>query len=83
MAVMRCLGASPTPGEVQRHLHLHKIGESRAAEGTEMGYGQKKKKDEHIEVQLSGPGRGFLLVGCFFFGRRTEQGARAGWGLQH
>ncbi|NWZ18975.1 CALL4 protein, partial [Asarcornis scutulata] len=22
---MRCLGASPTPGEVQRHLHLHKI----------------------------------------------------------
>ncbi|NXV48130.1 CALL4 protein, partial [Uria aalge] len=23
---MRCLGASPTPGEVQRHLHLHKIG---------------------------------------------------------
>ncbi|KAM6125431.1 calmodulin-like protein 4 [Phoenicopterus ruber ruber] len=25
MAVMRCLGASPTPGEVQRHLHLHKI----------------------------------------------------------
>ncbi|XP_040425436.1 calmodulin-like protein 4 isoform X2 [Cygnus olor] len=25
MAVMRCLGASPTPGEVQRHLHLHEI----------------------------------------------------------
>ncbi|XP_010184028.1 PREDICTED: calmodulin-like protein 4 [Mesitornis unicolor] len=25
MAVMRCLGASPTPGEVQRHLHLHRI----------------------------------------------------------
>nr|XP_009507559.1 PREDICTED: calmodulin-like protein 4 [Phalacrocorax carbo] len=25
MAVMRCLGASPTPGEVQRHLHLHTI----------------------------------------------------------
>ncbi|NXS52875.1 CALL4 protein, partial [Brachypteracias leptosomus] len=25
LAVMRCLGASPTPGEVQRHLHLHKI----------------------------------------------------------
>ncbi|XP_054024947.1 calmodulin-like protein 4 [Dryobates pubescens] len=25
MVVMRCLGASPTPGEVQRHLHLHKI----------------------------------------------------------
>ncbi|XP_071610212.1 calmodulin-like protein 4 [Heliangelus exortis] len=25
MAVMRSLGASPTPGEVQRHLHLHKI----------------------------------------------------------
>ncbi|NXY53586.1 CALL4 protein, partial [Callaeas wilsoni] len=22
---MRCLGASPTPGEVQRHLHLHRI----------------------------------------------------------
>lgn len=43
----------------------------------------RKKNDEHIEVQLSGPGRGFLLVGCFFFGRRTEEGARAGWGLQH
>lgn len=26
MAVMRSLGASPTPGEVQRHLHLHRIG---------------------------------------------------------
>ncbi|XP_009075047.1 PREDICTED: calmodulin-like protein 4 [Acanthisitta chloris] len=25
LAVMRCLGVSPTPGEVQRHLHLHKI----------------------------------------------------------
>ncbi|NWS45633.1 CALL4 protein, partial [Probosciger aterrimus] len=25
MAVMRCLGASPTPGEAQRHLHLHRI----------------------------------------------------------
>ncbi|NXF01090.1 CALL4 protein, partial [Smithornis capensis] len=22
---MRCLGASPTPGEVQRHLQLHRI----------------------------------------------------------
>lgn len=27
MVVMRCLGASPTPGEVQRHLQTHKIGE--------------------------------------------------------
>uniref|UniRef100_A0A8C3P4H9 Calmodulin like 4 n=1 Tax=Cyanoderma ruficeps TaxID=181631 RepID=A0A8C3P4H9_9PASS len=25
MAVMRSLGASPTPGEVQRHLQLHRI----------------------------------------------------------
>ncbi|NXL87050.1 CALL4 protein, partial [Alectura lathami] len=25
LAVMRCLGASPTPAEVQRHLHLHNI----------------------------------------------------------
>uniref|UniRef100_A0A8B9P9J6 Calmodulin-like protein 4 n=2 Tax=Apteryx TaxID=8821 RepID=A0A8B9P9J6_APTOW len=25
IVVMRCLGASPTPGEVQKHLHLHKI----------------------------------------------------------
>ncbi|RLV92625.1 hypothetical protein DV515_00013689, partial [Chloebia gouldiae] len=25
LAVMRCLGASPTPGEVQRHLQLHRI----------------------------------------------------------
>lgn len=27
MVVMRCLGASPTPGEVQRHLQTHGIGE--------------------------------------------------------
>uniref|UniRef100_U3K6C4 Calmodulin like 4 n=2 Tax=Ficedula albicollis TaxID=59894 RepID=U3K6C4_FICAL len=27
-AVMRCLGASPTPGEVQRHLQLHRIDRS-------------------------------------------------------
>lgn len=27
MVVMRCLGASPTPGEVQRHLQIHRIGE--------------------------------------------------------
>lgn len=27
MVVMRCLGASPTPGEVQRHLLTHGIGE--------------------------------------------------------
>lgn len=27
LVVMRCLGASPTPGEVQRHLQSHKIGE--------------------------------------------------------
>ncbi|NWV02426.1 CALL4 protein, partial [Ptilonorhynchus violaceus] len=25
LAVMRSLGASPTPGEVQRHLHLHRM----------------------------------------------------------
>ncbi|NXA88727.1 CALL4 protein, partial [Melanocharis versteri] len=25
LAVMRCLGASPTPGEVQRHLQLQRI----------------------------------------------------------
>ncbi|XP_005052171.2 PREDICTED: calmodulin-like protein 4 [Ficedula albicollis] len=25
---MRCLGASPTPGEVQRHLQLHRIDRS-------------------------------------------------------
>lgn len=27
MVVMRCLGASPTPREVQRHLQIHGIGE--------------------------------------------------------
>lgn len=27
MVVMRCLGASPTPGEAQRHLQTHGIGE--------------------------------------------------------
>lgn len=27
LMVMRCLGASPTPGEVQRHLRTHRIGE--------------------------------------------------------
>ncbi|XP_006866639.1 PREDICTED: calmodulin-like protein 4 [Chrysochloris asiatica] len=28
LVVMRCLGASPTPGEVQRHLHTHHIGQN-------------------------------------------------------
>lgn len=27
LVAMRCLGASPTPGEVQRHLQTHRIGE--------------------------------------------------------
>lgn len=27
LLVMRCLGASPTPGEVQRHLQTHGLGE--------------------------------------------------------
>lgn len=42
----------------------------------------RKKNDEHIEVKLSGPGRVFCLV-VFFWGGRAEEGARAGWGLQH
>ena len=33
MVVMRCLGASPTPGEVQRHLQTHGIGEWALAGG--------------------------------------------------
>lgn len=33
MVVMRCLGASPTPGEVQRHLQSHGIGEWALAGG--------------------------------------------------
>lgn len=83
MAVMRCLGASPTPGEVQRHLHLHKIGESRAAEGTELGYGQKKKMMSTLKFSYLVLAGVFCWLVVFFFGRRTEEGARAGWGLQH
>ncbi|XP_015250122.1 PREDICTED: calmodulin-like protein 4 [Cyprinodon variegatus] len=26
ITVMRCLGSSPTPGEIERHLQVHKIG---------------------------------------------------------
>lgn len=26
ITVMRCLGTSPTPGEIRRHLQVHKIG---------------------------------------------------------
>lgn len=26
MTVMRCLGTSPTHGEIERHLQVHKIG---------------------------------------------------------
>ncbi|XP_045865825.1 calmodulin-like protein 4 isoform X1 [Meles meles] len=32
MVVMRCLGASPTPGEVQRHLQIHGIGKDQGSE---------------------------------------------------
>jgi hypothetical protein len=27
LVAMRCLGTSPTPGEVQQHLQTHRIGE--------------------------------------------------------
>lgn len=47
----------------------------------EPSWATARKSDEHIEVKLSGPGRGFCLV--VFLGGRAEEGARAGWGLQH
>lgn len=72
MAVMRCLGASPTPGEVQRHLHLHKIGESGAAEGTELGYGQKKLMSTSKLSYLVLAGVFALLFFVFFFGVKIQ-----------
>lgn len=56
LMVMRCLGASPTPGEVQRHLQTHGIGEL-------AGPAQLPGKEESglrvgPEPHSSGPGEG-------------------------
>uniref|UniRef100_A0A8B9LWZ3 Calmodulin-like protein 4 n=1 Tax=Accipiter nisus TaxID=211598 RepID=A0A8B9LWZ3_9AVES len=53
MAVMRCLGASPTPGEVQRHLHLHKIDRSAELDFStflNIMYRQMKQEEPEREI---------------------------------
>ncbi|KFO93326.1 Calmodulin-like 4, partial [Buceros rhinoceros silvestris] len=53
MAVMRCLGASPTPAEVQRHLHLHKIDRNAELDFStflNIMYRQTKQEDPEQEI---------------------------------
>ncbi|KAM6257014.1 calmodulin-like protein 4 [Porphyrio hochstetteri] len=53
LAVMRCLGASPTPGEVQRHLHLHKIDQNAELDFStflNIMYRQTKQEEPEREI---------------------------------
>ncbi|NWI40634.1 CALL4 protein, partial [Picathartes gymnocephalus] len=68
LAVMRSLGASPTPGEVQRHLQLHRI--ERSAEldfSTFLAVMHRQLQQERPEreilaalARLDPPGRGLI-----------------------
>ncbi|XP_059553207.1 calmodulin-like protein 4 isoform X3 [Myotis daubentonii] len=56
MVVMRCLGASPTPGEVQRHLQTHKIdrnGELDFSTFLTIMHMQIKQEDPKKEILLA------------------------------
>ncbi|NXF86808.1 CALL4 protein, partial [Eubucco bourcierii] len=53
MVVMRCLGASPTPGEVQRHLHLHKIDRNAELDfSTFLNIMYRQMKQEEPETEI-------------------------------
>nr|XP_023414137.1 calmodulin-like protein 4 isoform X1 [Loxodonta africana] len=56
MVVMRCLGASPTPGEVQRHLQTHQIdrnGELDFSTFLTIMHVQMKQEDPKKEILLA------------------------------
>uniref|UniRef100_A0A8C0MVW5 Calmodulin-like protein 4 n=1 Tax=Canis lupus familiaris TaxID=9615 RepID=A0A8C0MVW5_CANLF len=56
LVVMRCLGASPTPGEVQRHLQSHKIdrdGELDFSTFLTIMHMQIKQEDPKKEILLA------------------------------
>ncbi|XP_059768930.1 calmodulin-like protein 4 isoform X2 [Balaenoptera ricei] len=56
LMVMRCLGASPTPGEVQRHLQTHKIdrnGELDFSTFLTIMHMQIKQEDPEKEILLA------------------------------
>ncbi|XP_034516665.1 LOW QUALITY PROTEIN: calmodulin-like protein 4 [Ailuropoda melanoleuca] len=56
MVVMRCLGASPTPGEVQRHLQIHGIdrdGELDFSTFLTIMHAQIKQEDPKKEILLA------------------------------
>ncbi|XP_045666691.1 calmodulin-like protein 4 isoform X1 [Ursus americanus] len=56
MVVMRCLGASPTPGEVQRHLQIHGIdrdGELDFSTFLTIMHTQIKQEDPKKEILLA------------------------------
>ncbi|XP_037689508.1 calmodulin-like protein 4 isoform X1 [Choloepus didactylus] len=56
MVVMRCLGASPTPGEVQRHLQTHGIdrnGELDFSTFLTIMHTQIKQEDPKKEILLA------------------------------
>ncbi|XP_041442841.1 calmodulin-like protein 4 isoform X2 [Xenopus laevis] len=52
---MRCLGTCPTPGEVARHLQVHKIGKDGVDFSTFLTimYWQQKQEDPENEIMVA------------------------------
>ncbi|NXK53436.1 CALL4 protein, partial [Chauna torquata] len=53
---MRCLGASPTPAEVQRHLYLHKIEQNAELDFStflNIMYRQMKQEEPEKEILMA------------------------------
>ncbi|XP_006793923.1 calmodulin-like protein 4a isoform X1 [Neolamprologus brichardi] len=53
ITVMRCLGTSPTPGEIRRHLQVHKIEKSAEVEFStflSIMHRQMQQEDPKVEI---------------------------------
>uniref|UniRef100_A0A6I8T039 Calmodulin-like protein 4 n=1 Tax=Xenopus tropicalis TaxID=8364 RepID=A0A6I8T039_XENTR len=56
LTVMRCLGTCPTPGEVTRHLQVHKIGKDGEVDFSTfltIMYRQQKQEDPENEIMVA------------------------------
>ncbi|XP_054858830.1 calmodulin-like protein 4 [Eublepharis macularius] len=56
ITVMRCLGASPTPGEVAKHLQAHKVGSNSELDFSTfltIMYRQMQQEDPENEIMLA------------------------------
>ncbi|OCT86729.1 calmodulin-like protein 4 [Xenopus laevis] len=56
LIVMRCLGTCPTPGEVTRHLQVHKIGKDGEVDFSTflaIIYRQQKQQDPENEIMVA------------------------------